>query len=85
MKCSLNLSGKDAAELLECIDNPVECKNMLYPDVREYILTKDLSFSGGSFTLSVGTAPVRSCIRPTGISDKKRISGLETEKSFSYR
>ncbi len=52
------LSGKDAAELLECIDNLVECKNMLYPDVREYILTKDLSFSGDSFTLFVETAPV---------------------------
>ena len=52
------LGGEDVAVLLECIDTLIDQKNMLFSNIREYILTHNLSFSGDKITLTVGTAPV---------------------------
>lgn len=52
------LSGEDVAVLLENIDILIERKNRDYPHIREYILKHQLSFSGDTITLTVGTAAV---------------------------
>jgi hypothetical protein len=40
-----------------------ERKNQDYPHIREYILKYQLSFSGDTITLTVGTAPVPNIIQ----------------------
>ena len=52
------LSGEDVGVLLGTIDTLIARKRLLYPQVREYILTHQLSFVDNKVTLSVGTAPV---------------------------
>ena len=52
------LSGEDVGVLLSTIDSLIARKRLLYPQVREYILTHELSFVDNKVTLSVGTAPV---------------------------
>src|SRR5215510_1763983 len=52
------LSGEDVGVLLSTIDTLIARKRLLYPQVREYILTHQLSFVDNKITLSVGTAPV---------------------------
>ena len=52
------LSGEDVGVLLQTIDTLIARKTLLYPHVREYILTHQLSFVDNKVTLSVGTAPV---------------------------
>src|SRR5215510_5543175 len=52
------LSGEDVRVLLSTIDTLIARKRLLYPQVREYILTHQLSFVDNKITLSVGTAPV---------------------------
>jgi hypothetical protein len=52
------LSGEDVGVLLSTIDTLIARKRLLYPHVREYILTHQLSLVGDKVTLSVGTAPV---------------------------
>ena len=52
------LSGEDVGVLLSTIDTLISRKRLLYPHVREYILTHQLSFVDDKVTLSVGTAPV---------------------------
>ena len=52
------LSGEDVGVLLSTIDTLITRKRLLYPQVREYILTHQLSFRDNKVTLSVGTAPV---------------------------
>ena len=52
------LSGEDVGVLLNTIDTLIARKRLLYPQVREYILTHQLSFVDDKVTLSVGTAPV---------------------------
>jgi hypothetical protein len=52
------LDGEDVGVLLGTIDTLIARKNLLYPNVREYILKHDLSFAGDTITLTVGTAPV---------------------------
>jgi hypothetical protein len=52
------LSGEDVGVLLSTIDTLIARKRLLYPQVREYILTHQLSFVDNKVTLSVGTAPV---------------------------
>src|SRR5262249_17777354 len=44
--------------LVSTIDTLIARKRLLYPQVREYILTHQLSFVDNKVTLSVGTAPV---------------------------
>ena len=51
-------SGEDVGALLECIATLIERKHRYYPSVREYILKHQLSFSGDTITLTVGTAEV---------------------------
>ena len=52
------LSGEDVGVLLSTIETLIARKTLLYPHVREYILTHQLSFVDNKVTLSVGTAPV---------------------------
>jgi hypothetical protein len=52
------LSGEDVGVLLSTIDTLITRKRLLYPQVREYILTHQLSFRDNKVTLSVGTASV---------------------------
>ena len=57
------LSGEDVGVLLSTIDTLIARKRLLYPQVREYILTHQLSFVDNKVTLSVGTAPVPESIQ----------------------
>jgi hypothetical protein len=52
------LSGEDIGVLLSTMDTLIARKRLLYPQVREYILTHQLSFVDDKVTLTVGTAPV---------------------------
>jgi hypothetical protein len=52
------LGGEDVGVLLQTIDTLIARKTLLYPHVREYILTHQLSFVDNQVTLTVGTAPV---------------------------
>jgi hypothetical protein len=52
------LSGEDVGVLVSTIDTLIARKRFLYPQVREYILTHQLSFVDNKVTLTVGTAPV---------------------------
>ena len=51
------LGGEDVGVLLSTIDTLIARKRLLYPQVREYILTHQLSFVDNKVTLTVGTAP----------------------------
>src|SRR5215470_3732064 len=57
------LSGEDVGVLVSTIDTLIARKRLLYPQVREYILTHQLSFVDDKVTLSVGTAPVPETIQ----------------------
>ena len=57
------LSGEDVGVLLSTIDTLIARKRLLYPQVREYILSHQLSFVDNKVTLSVGTAPVPETIQ----------------------
>jgi hypothetical protein len=57
------LSGEDVGVLLSTIDTLIARKRLLYPQVREYILTHQLSFVDNKVTLTVGTAPVPETIQ----------------------
>ena len=57
------LGGEDVGVLLSTIDTLIARKNLLYPHVREYILTHQLSLVDNKVTLTVGTAPVREKIQ----------------------
>ena len=52
------LGGEDVGVLLSTIDTLIARKRLLYPQVREYILTHQLSLVDNKVTLTVGTAPV---------------------------
>jgi len=52
------LGGEDVGVFLRTIDTLIARKNLLYPHVREYILTHQLSLVDNRVTLTVGTAPV---------------------------
>src|SRR5262245_5317597 len=57
------LSGEDVGVLLSTIETLIARKRLLYPQVREYILTHHLSLVEDKVTLSVGTAPVPETIQ----------------------
>jgi len=57
------LGGEDVGVLLSTMDTLIARKNLLYPQVREYILTYQLSLVDDKVTLSVGTAPVPETIQ----------------------
>ena len=57
------LSGEDVGVLVSTIDTLIARKRLLYPQVREYILTHQLSFVDDKVTLTVGTAPVPKTIQ----------------------
>ena len=57
------LSGEDVGVLVSTIDTLIARKRLLYPQVREYILTHQLSFVDDKVTLTVGTAPVPETIQ----------------------
>jgi hypothetical protein len=57
------LSGEDVGVLLSTMDTLIARKRLLYPQVREYILTHQLFFVDNKVTLSVGTAPVPETIQ----------------------
>src|SRR4030095_6974481 len=52
------LSGEDVGVLVSTIDTLIARKRFLYPQVREYILTHQLSLVDNKVTLTVGTAPI---------------------------
>ena len=52
------LSGEDVGVLLSTMDTLIARKRLLYPQVREYILTHQLTLVDDQVTLSVGTTPV---------------------------
>ena len=52
------LGGEDVGVLLSTTDTLIARKRLLYPQVREYILTHQLTLVNDKVTLSVGTAPV---------------------------
>jgi hypothetical protein len=52
------LSGEDVGVLLRTMDTLIARKRLLYPQVREYILTHQLTLVDNKVTLTVGTAPV---------------------------
>ena len=52
------LSGEDVGVLLSTMDTLIARKRLLYPQVREYILSHQLSFVDNKVTLTVSTAPV---------------------------
>jgi hypothetical protein len=57
------LSGEDVGVLLSTMETLIARKRLLYPQVREYILTHQLSFVNNKVTLSVGTTPVPETIQ----------------------
>src|SRR5262249_43161146 len=57
------LSGEDVGVLVSTIDTLIARKRLLYPQVREYILTHQLAVVDNKVTLSVGTAPVPETIQ----------------------
>src|SRR5438093_5472460 len=57
------LSGEDVGVLLSTIETLIARKRLLYPQVREYILTHQLSFVDNKVTLTVSTAPVPETIQ----------------------
>jgi len=57
------LRGEDVGVLVSIIETLIARKRLLYPQVREYILTHQLSFVDDKVTLSVGTAPVPETIQ----------------------
>jgi hypothetical protein len=57
------LSGEDVSVLVSTNDTLIARKRLLYPQVREYILTHQLTFVDDKVTLSVGTAPVPETIQ----------------------
>jgi hypothetical protein len=52
------LGGEDVGVLLSTMDTLIARKTLLYPQVREYILTHQLTLVDNKVTLTVGTAPV---------------------------
>ena len=52
------LGGEDVGVLLSTIDTLIARKRLLYPQVREYILTHQLSLVDNKVTLTVSTTPV---------------------------
>ena len=57
------LGGEDVGMLLSTIDTLIARKRVLYPQIREYILTHQLTLVNDKVTLSVGTAPVPETIQ----------------------
>ena len=57
------LSGEEVGVLLSTMETLIARKRLLYPQVREYILTHHLSLVENKVTLSVGTAPVPETIQ----------------------
>jgi len=57
------LSGEDVGVLVSTIDTLIARKRLLYPQVREYILTHQLSFVDNKVTLTVSTAPIPETIQ----------------------
>ena len=57
------MDGEDVGVLLSTIDTLIARKRLLYPQVREYILTHQPSLVDNQVTLTVGTAPVLETIQ----------------------
>lgn len=57
------MDGEDLGVLLQTIDTLIAQKNLLYPQVREYILKHKFSLIDNRVTLTVGTAPIPETIR----------------------
>ena len=57
------LGGEDVGVLLSTRETLIARKHLLYPQVREYILTHQLTLVNDKVTLSVGTAPVPETIQ----------------------
>ncbi len=54
-----NIRGEDTGVLFNCIDTLVEQKKVLYPNVNEYIVNYEFSFSGGDeMCLTIGSSPI---------------------------
>jgi len=67
------LDGADVAVLFESFDELIKRKNKLYPDIREYILNHQISFSGDKVTLTVGAVPISEKTEDEGTVEKESI------------
>ena len=54
-----DFGGEDVAVLLDNLEMLIECKEKMYPDIREYIMDHQVIFSGNSFKLNVTAAPLK--------------------------
>lgn len=52
------IEGEDTVVLLNCVDTLIERKKVLFPNVNEYIVNYDLSFSGDEIRLAVESSPI---------------------------
>jgi len=52
------LDAADVAAIVEQTDMLVKRKNMLYPDIRYFIVSYNLSFDDGQLTLDINSAPI---------------------------
>jgi hypothetical protein len=51
--------GEDVAMLFDNIEMLIERKEKEFPDIREYIIDHQVSFSGDSFSLTVSAVPLK--------------------------
>ena len=58
-KLPQDFGGEDVAVLLNNLEMLIERKEKEFPDIREYIMDHQVSFSGNSFNLNVTAAPIK--------------------------
>ena len=58
-KLPQDFGGEDVAILFDNLEMLIERKEKEFPDIREYIIDHQVSFSGNSFTLNVTAAPIK--------------------------
>ena len=58
-KLPQDFGGEDVAILFDNLETLIERKEKEFPDIREYIIDHQVSFSGDSFTLNVTAAPIK--------------------------
>ncbi len=52
-------AGEDVAMLFDNTEMLIECKEKEFPDIREYIIDHQVSFSGDSLSLTVSAVPIK--------------------------
>jgi hypothetical protein len=57
-KLPAEFGGEDVAMLFDNVEMLIERKEKEFPDIREYIIDHQVSFSGTSFSLTVSAVPI---------------------------